>query len=426
VRARIPHAIEATAQLTSALLLDTPGASALPLRLGYSTAICRFVNGLLDPAQQSQFALPMHLLAKNLNLPASFVELRHAATHEALPSLAVLRTVAVRALDWLWSDYWAAIGAESDETRVGAEEELLVERARAALKTWRRVRRENPLRVIKAGDASEEGKTVAAVIKECTEMCKNEEGAEALIEALLEEKALIPAGKKKGKMMKGAKLLWTPLLVEVEARVQGFVGRLVEAMGEVLKAAEDLPAALLREAKKGREDSEEAPGDVEFLAAIFAWVGFLTEKKQTGSGGVGAGIAIEELVKQILLQPNEWSFLLIIAVLLIFLADLCYRNMQLLNHLLTEHPHLKTKYQALPELAAIQAQPIGKRKGGEKRSLQEIEAEIDAFEERFNRIQQQRSRTKAVVVETEEIAIESAGKWKRWEGAWTPKPLGVV
>jgi hypothetical protein len=100
--------------------------------------------------------------------------------------------------------------------------------------------------------------------------------------------------------------------------------------------------------------------------------------------------------------------------------------MQLLDHLLTEHPHLKQKYQAVAGLAAIQAQPVGKRKSGEKRSLQEIEAEIDAFEERFNRIQQQRSRTKPVVVEAEEIAIESTGKWKRWEGVWTPKPLGVV
>ncbi|KAA8894233.1 Las1-like-domain-containing protein [Sphaerosporella brunnea] len=407
VRARIPHAIEATAQLTSALLLDTPAATSLQTRLAYSTAICRFVNGLLDPAQQSQFALPMHLLAKNLNLPASFVELRHAATHEALPSLTVLRTVALRALDWLWGDYWAAIGVESDETRAGAEEGLLIERARAAVKTWRRERRENPLRPIKEGDSSEEGKTVAMVIRECAELCKNDEGMETLIEALLEEKALIPAGKKKGKMMKGAKLLWTPLLVQLEGKVPGFVGRLVEAMGEVLKAAEDLPAALLRGVKKGCEIAEDAPGDAEFLAAVFAWLGFLTQKKQTGTGCVGAGVALEELVKQILLQPNEW-------------------NMQLLNHIFTEHPQLKPKYQTLADLASTQAQPVDKRKSGEKRPLEAIEAEIAAFEERFNKVQQQRAKTRPVAAEHEERAIESAGKWKRWEGAWIAKPLGVV
>ncbi|KAF8539268.1 Las1-like-domain-containing protein [Trichophaea hybrida] len=410
VRARVPHAIESTAQLTSAVLLDTStsGASALHLRLSYSTAICRFVNGLLDPAQQSQFALPMHLLAKNLNLPASFVELRHAATHEALPSLVVLRAVALRALDWLWCDYWAAIGVERDERAAGgAEEDVIVTRARSVIKTWRRLRRDNPVKEIKSGDSSAAGKEVAAVIKECVDICKlrqeEDEGMQALIAALLEEKALIPSGKKK-------------------AAVPGFLEGLLEAMVEVLKAGEELSAALLREARAGRPEvlqtevlqtEDVQPSyDTEFLAAIVAWLEFLTALKQTRSGSVGASVDIEELIKQALLQPNEW-------------------NMQLLNHLISEYPNLRPKYQALIELAAIhvQARSSGKSKQGHavgKRSREAIEAEIDAFEERFNRIQQQRERTQVVVVPNEEKKTQFAGKWKRWEKTWIPKPLGIV
>ncbi|KAI4147129.1 MAG: hypothetical protein L6R39_003225 [Caloplaca ligustica] len=48
----------------------------------------------------------MYDKAKQLELPASFVELRHEAIHGELPSLVFLRQAAERALGWLWSDYW--------------------------------------------------------------------------------------------------------------------------------------------------------------------------------------------------------------------------------------------------------------------------------------------------------------------------------
>ncbi len=48
----------------------------------------------------------MYVKAKQIGLPASFVELRHEATHANLPSLVVLRRAAEKALDWLWNDYW--------------------------------------------------------------------------------------------------------------------------------------------------------------------------------------------------------------------------------------------------------------------------------------------------------------------------------
>lgn len=139
----------------------------------------------------------MHVLARNLNLPASFVEIRHAATHEALPSLSVLRTVAIRALDWLWTNYWSAVGvaATTDGTAAGGER-VQLSRARLALKRWRQLRRDNPLKELKHGDASPESREAFAIIKECIAICKDEEGKEALVDAFLEEKALIPAGKK--------------------------------------------------------------------------------------------------------------------------------------------------------------------------------------------------------------------------------------
>ncbi|KAG5998838.1 hypothetical protein E4U54_002108 [Claviceps lovelessii] len=65
-----------------------------------------FVTGLLDGHQDKQRKQSMYSIAKTIGLPATFVELRHQATHEQLPSLAKLRSAAKKALDWIWNYYW--------------------------------------------------------------------------------------------------------------------------------------------------------------------------------------------------------------------------------------------------------------------------------------------------------------------------------
>lgn len=52
------------------------------------------VNGLVDPLQFGIYARSIAAIAVQLGLPAWLVELRHAATHEDLPSLEVLREAA--------------------------------------------------------------------------------------------------------------------------------------------------------------------------------------------------------------------------------------------------------------------------------------------------------------------------------------------
>ena len=64
------------------------------------------MTGLLDSHQDKQRKLSMYGVAKQIGLPASFVELRHQATHEPLPPLTQLRTAARKALTWIWDYYW--------------------------------------------------------------------------------------------------------------------------------------------------------------------------------------------------------------------------------------------------------------------------------------------------------------------------------
>ncbi|KAI3323062.1 Las1-domain-containing protein [Xylariaceae sp. AK1471] len=111
-RGGCPHMIESTALLTAAILSDLhesrtrANSSSYAIRAAYSAAFSRFVTGLLDGQQDKLRKLSMYSIAKTIGLPATFVELRHQATHEQLPSLSKLRSAASNALAWIWDFYW--------------------------------------------------------------------------------------------------------------------------------------------------------------------------------------------------------------------------------------------------------------------------------------------------------------------------------
>ncbi|KIN04229.1 hypothetical protein OIDMADRAFT_117731 [Oidiodendron maius Zn] len=106
-RGNCPHLVESTALLSAAILNDVPGNEPWGVRAAYASSFSRFVTGLLDSHQTSKRKISMYALAKTLELPATYVELRHQATHEELPSLQKLRGAARKALEWIWERYWA-------------------------------------------------------------------------------------------------------------------------------------------------------------------------------------------------------------------------------------------------------------------------------------------------------------------------------
>ncbi|OOQ82244.1 cell morphogenesis protein Las1 [Penicillium brasilianum] len=109
LRGNVPHHVEATALLTDAILHDDGQRNSIfSIRATYSAAFCRFVTGLVDTKVTGP-RRTMFQRAMDLGLPASFVELRHEATHREPPSLVVLRKATQRSLEWLWDNYWANI-----------------------------------------------------------------------------------------------------------------------------------------------------------------------------------------------------------------------------------------------------------------------------------------------------------------------------
>lgn len=216
----IPHSIEITALLVDAKISDVPGCD-ISSRLKYSTCIVKFVNGLLDPFQQSLYNISLHRLAQDLKLPGYFVELRHACTHERLPSLQMLRMVSSKALEWIKEQYWSVILKEYNVRGLMEVDERSWKRALTnSRKTWL-----NANGVLTA----ESFKPIDEIIKKIKKIRKTEiqekrkdntigrlikslKCDEVLTHCLIFRNVLILNKELTDKHLNGIKLMWLPVL----------------------------------------------------------------------------------------------------------------------------------------------------------------------------------------------------------------------
>jgi Las1-like len=122
---KISHAIEATAALAQILLrekTDDRMTTTMELRLAYSCAILRAINGLADTLQQQRpMASSVAVLCSELGVPAWLVAIRHEATHNQLPPLPTLRMAANALMQYFQTVYWEPIS----QSRIDAYDEAM-------------------------------------------------------------------------------------------------------------------------------------------------------------------------------------------------------------------------------------------------------------------------------------------------------------
>ncbi|DBA73872.1 TPA: hypothetical protein ACH3X2_009526 [Trebouxia sp. C0005] len=126
-RGKVPLAVDVTACLTEINIRDqhshvSTTASDEVLRLEYSMAIVRMVNGISDKAQKGKTATSVSSNAAAAGLPRLLVDVRHEASHNDMPSLSLLRLAAAQALDWLQAAYW-----QRQETHLLQQQHKVVE-----------------------------------------------------------------------------------------------------------------------------------------------------------------------------------------------------------------------------------------------------------------------------------------------------------
>lgn len=109
-RCKLPLAVDSTAQLIELQYNDSLGVyskNPMFLRLSYTMAIVRLVNGVVELEQRGQYAQAVSTLAERIGLPRWLVDIRHEGTHTDLPALETLRMGTNIALQWLVAHYWS-------------------------------------------------------------------------------------------------------------------------------------------------------------------------------------------------------------------------------------------------------------------------------------------------------------------------------
>ena len=153
-------------------------------------------------------------VARSINLPPHFVELRHEAAHEEMPSLGRLAKRTQEALRWLWEVYWVGLdlgqGVESvggggggdgrgglarlravGETE-GGRKGTSIDESRVLLKGFRSSR----VALLKSRAANEDQRrrNVEEVYSQCLRICGHEDDKlENLADVLVASRMVVPA-----------------------------------------------------------------------------------------------------------------------------------------------------------------------------------------------------------------------------------------
>ncbi|KAL1663979.1 Las1-like-domain-containing protein [Schizophyllum commune] len=205
----LPHALESTAALLTTIVQDEATATnSLALRHAYAAALIRLVNGLVDPLQSGVYARSIAAIAAQIGLPAWLVELRHAATHEDLPSLELLREGANQSMRWLLDNYFLPTITPAPTTDVAPALRQLAPTLKQYRTAAKAVSRDASLRIkqrpILAGALRDverwlaEAAVAAAAHDWSTDPAARTRWAlDQLCDALLEPGALVPLARKK-------------------------------------------------------------------------------------------------------------------------------------------------------------------------------------------------------------------------------------
>ncbi|EPS39201.1 hypothetical protein H072_7015 [Dactylellina haptotyla CBS 200.50] len=432
VRGRLPHAIESTAHLTECALHDNPRQSELMLRMGYSTAICRFVNGLLDPAQKSHFAVSMYNLAQELELPASFVDVRHAATHEALPPLGVLRTTCSRALDWLWAHYWDKVDASGGvEVGVGGNggksvDQAQISRVQGLLDRWEAIKNRSQGRQregAKRKDERDEAQICADLGSIFIESADNG----IFLEILVHEHFLVMEDDSNIMSIYKVTESWKPLIQYLDSHVEGFASDLFNTILEAMQEVEDTD-------NDGRDEFAESESEY-----TYQWLEFLISLLMKGHLAASSATLLDDVVSQCILSRNIWC---------LRLAEHAIGQFNLLEAKYSQACTMAKKQLIATPKAAASSMSSKKEENNfsmvtrqDKGSNMELDKELEDFEARLKFMQARREQwdsTKKQEASAESIrsashdavAITTNGKraarFSRVEAGWAPKPMGIA
>ncbi|KAK7058357.1 rRNA-processing protein las1 [Paramarasmius palmivorus] len=241
----LPHALDSTLAILSVIVQDAKAEGAslfLLLRQSYASALIRLVNGLVDPLQLGVYARSIAGIAAQLDLPLWLVELRHAATHEDLPSLEVLREAAkqqhphntkppLRPLSPILKQYKDLLKLTTRDASLKSRYKQSVQTIYKDIEKW--IAEAKVAANVMSGEL---GWTTSGIADNAEgEQDPRERWAlEILCDALLEKGGLVPLSKKRRTLPDdsptspplGSVEIWSPLLIHIHSAHPAFFSNL--------------------------------------------------------------------------------------------------------------------------------------------------------------------------------------------------------
>ncbi|KAH9927532.1 Las1-domain-containing protein [Epithele typhae] len=432
----LPHALESAHALLCAILQDgtaAPSSSYLSLRMSYASAIIRLVNGLVDPLQLGAYARSIHSIAQQLGLPAWLVELRHAATHEDLPSLELLRDAAREAMAWLLHNYFlptlnpappssapsaplrpvgpllkqykTLLKSVTRDATLHAQLRAPIEQATRAVERWLA---EAKLAAPSASSAWDDGEDDG---DGDAEDARERWALERLADALVEKGTLVPLSKQK--RIRGAQLapppasvaIWAPLLV----RLQSCTRRSRSAW-----PPPSPPICADTVALADEPDSERPRADPSYDLCLAGWAKWLAD---TGAGAAGAEVREAIVVRLVsALGPGQTGG--------------SKASAALLHALSAERPRLAAALSVLAQDGGAAPTAVDVDDGS---ALAEMDARLNALLGIHNETTTPDADTDAVPASASaEAGADAASRtlpagWRRLSerDGWRPAPIGV-
>ncbi|KAH0547541.1 hypothetical protein FGG08_000266 [Glutinoglossum americanum] len=451
VRGTVPHLIDSTSLLTQAILSDTPDVSQQVVRLTYTAAFCRFVTGLTDRALKGAYHRTMYKVARHLGLPTALVELRHAATHQKLLSLPVLRKATQRSLEWLWDNYWVKIkdlemGTDPDRSSEIEEHKDLVRRILRPYKQSRVMRAKHKMPF----DGDETAKVSQRIQDACSGSISK---ISVLIEVLLEPRFIIPDGRtlEDRVPLDIGFSLWNDILMTLS----------------ISMTSTFLPALLGGLLNDLCERSTAFTGNSTHKDNACLWISHILSSEEWKETLSVENIDLESVLQKCFMDPTDWT-LKIASQLLAKDKTLeeDYAEMALLSQIQN-----KTDFQ-LPEFLTVGQSSKEQMEGAETKLISHVWGEVEEYEAECLRLKMLFDQTPtyeyleeehldAVSLMSEDAAnneeeetatipsdfqgMDGIGQserkyvggwtpkpdggapgWRRYEGHWIPKPIGTV
>ncbi|KXN70561.1 Las1-domain-containing protein [Conidiobolus coronatus NRRL 28638] len=312
-RGKVPHSVVATSQLVEVVEREIQNQNApiqyqlshLELRLMFSTA---FIRGVTDSERKGVYMTAVSTLAEKMNLPLWWVDLRHQATHDSVPSLPQLKEATYGALEWLRDNYW-----DVPEPEMISDDEII-----EAINKYK-LTRKNYLKGLDIDTLKEsfiDYTPGSDGISELIKRIKNESGAEQIISILLQSGFLVPQRKKKRQTMEDldlsieALVIWKPILLQLNSNFPNFMDELAQTLlKEVTKNQINLSKTSML--LLGYDTSEiDSPNSMDSTGypTYIAWIIQLMKWDLMVKKKIGFGIDWEEVQTFCLENPNVYTF----------------------------------------------------------------------------------------------------------------------